>query len=72
MNLGDVEIHETSLVSLLEDRPWVLSSSVIVGSDGDDLVLGELLRQLEELLLLRSDVEAEARRGGCCCCLWGI
>ena len=59
MNLGDVEIHETSLVSLLEDWPWVLSSSVIVGSDGDDLVLGELLGQVEELLLLFSDGEVE-------------
>ena len=54
-----MEIHETSLVSLLEDRPWVLSSSVIVGSNGDDLVLGELLGQVEELLLLFSDGEVE-------------
>ena len=59
VNLGDVEIHETSLVSLLEDRPWVLSSSVIVGSNRDDLVLGELLRQVQELLLLFSDGEVE-------------
>merc|ERR1712083_443228 len=57
--LGDVEIHETSLVSLLEDWPWVLSSSVIVGSNGDDLVLGELLGQVEELLLLFSDGEVK-------------
>jgi len=57
--LGDVEIHETSLVSFFEDRPWVLSGSVIVGSDGDDLVLGELLGQVEELLLLFSDGEVE-------------
>ena len=58
-NLGDVEIHEASFVSLLQDRPGVLASSIVVGSHWDDLVLGELLRQVQELLLLFSDSEVE-------------
>ena len=58
-NLWDVEIHEAGLVSLLQDRPGVLPGSVVVGRHRDDLVLGELLGQVKELLLLRSDVEVE-------------
>ena len=58
-DLGDVEIHQASLVSLLQDGPGVLPGSVVVGCHRDDLVLGELLRQVQELLLLFSDGEVE-------------
>ena len=46
-------------MGLLQDWPGVLSSSIVVGSHRDDLVLGELLRQVQELLLLFSDGEVE-------------
>ena len=56
-----MEIHQAGLVGLLQDGPGVLPGSVVVGCHRDDLVLGELLRQVKELLLLRGDVEVETR-----------
>jgi len=57
--LGDVKIHEAGLVSLLQDWPGVLPGPVVVRSHRDNLVLGELLRQVQELLLLLGDREVE-------------
>ena len=54
-----MKVHEASLVSLLKNGPGILPSSIVVGRHRDDLILGALLRQVEELLLLRSDVEVE-------------
>ena len=72
VNLGNVKVHETGFVSLLQDWPWVFSGPVIVRGDGDDLVLGELLGEVEELLLLLGDVEVEPHRLGGCGCLRSI
>merc|ERR1712180_239884 len=70
--LGNVKVHKTGFVSLLQDWPWVFSGPVIVRGNGDDLVLGELLGEVEELLLLLGDVEVEPHRLGGCGCLRSI
>ena len=72
VNLGNVKVHETGFMSLLQDWPRVFSGPVIVRGNGDDLVLGELLGEVEELLLLLGDVEVEPHRLGGCGCLRSI
>merc|ERR1711971_853839 len=62
----------TFSLGLPEDRPGVLSSSIVVGSHRDDLVLSELLRQVQVLLLLLGDGEVETHRLGGCCGLGSI
>ena len=72
VDLRNVKVHKTGFVSLLQDWPWVFSGPVIVRGDGDDLVLGELLGEVEELLLFLGDVEVEPHRLGGCGCLRSI
>lgn len=58
--LRDVEVHQAGGVGLLQDVPRVLSSLVIMSCIRDDLVLGELLREIQVLLLLSGDGEVVA------------
>ena len=53
----DVSVHQAELVSLLDDGPWELASLIVVGSVGNDLLSGEFLCQINQLLLLLTYVE---------------
>ena len=60
---GNVEVHESDLVGLLHDGPGELAAGVVLGRGGHDDVTGELLGQVNDLLLLGREVEVEARAG---------
>ena len=47
--LRNVEVHESQLVGLLDDGPGEVAGPVVLGSDGDDLILGEVLGEVQEL-----------------------